>query len=59
MEGLDEQRQYMGLELYCRKAERRREGRERERERVRERETGHGHMERGKKGEREEGYRGE
>ena len=51
--GLDEQRQSMVLELYCRKAGRKREGRERERER--ERETSHGHMERGDKGEREGG----
>jgi hypothetical protein len=29
--GLDEQRQSVGLELYCRKAGRRREGRKRER----------------------------
>ena len=39
MEGLDEQRQSIVLELYCRKAER---------EKVeREREAGHGHVERG------------
>ena len=37
--GLDEQRQSMVLELYCRKAGRKREGRKRE--------AGHGHMERG------------
>jgi hypothetical protein len=43
--GLDEQRQSMVLELYCRKAGRRREGRKRE--------TGHGQVERGGKGERE------
>jgi hypothetical protein len=35
--GLDEQRQSMVLELYCRKAG--------EREKVKERETGHGHVE--------------
>ena len=33
MTGLDEQRQSMVLELYCRKAGRKREGRKRERER--------------------------
>jgi hypothetical protein len=43
--GLDGQRQSMVLELYCRKAGGKREGRERERER--EREAGHGHVERG------------
>jgi hypothetical protein len=41
MVGLDEQRRSMLLELYCRKAERKREGRKRE--------TSHGHM--GKRGE--------
>jgi hypothetical protein len=40
---LDEQRQYMALELYCRKARGKRKGRKRERER----EAGHGHVERG------------
>jgi hypothetical protein len=45
--GLDEQRQSMVLELYCRKAERKREGRKRK--------AGHGHLERGGKGEREGG----
>ena len=45
--GLDDQRQSMVLELYCRKAERKREGRKRE--------AGHGHVERGEKGEREGG----
>ena len=44
MAGLDEQRQSMVLELYCRKAEGRREGRERE--------TGHCHKGRGGKRER-------
>jgi hypothetical protein len=39
----------MVLELYCRKAGRKREGRKRERN------AGHGHMERGRKGKREEG----
>jgi hypothetical protein len=43
--GLDEQRQSMVLELYCRKAGRRREGRKRE--------AGHGHVERAGKGKRE------
>jgi hypothetical protein len=38
--GLDEQRCSMDLELYCRKAESKREGK-------RKREAGHGHMERG------------
>ena len=47
MVGLDEQRQSMVLELYCRKAERKREGRKRK--------AGHGHLERGGKGEREGG----
>jgi hypothetical protein len=36
MEGLDEQRQSIVLELYCRKPERKREGRKRE--------AGHGHV---------------
>ena len=40
--GLDDQRQSMVLELYCRKAKRKREGRKRE--------AGHGHVERGGKG---------
>jgi hypothetical protein len=31
MAGLDEQKQFMVLELYCRNAERKREGRKRER----------------------------
>jgi hypothetical protein len=46
--GVVEQRQSMVLELYCRKAERKREGRKRER-------AGHGHVERsgGKGGEKE------
>jgi hypothetical protein len=44
---LDEQRQSMVLELYCRKAGRKREGRKRE--------TSHGRVERGVKGEREGG----
>ena len=48
MAGLDEQRQSMVLELYCRKAERKREGRKRET-------TSHGHVERWGKGEREGG----
>jgi hypothetical protein len=39
MVGLDELRQSMVLELYCRKAGRKREGRKRE--------TSHGHVERG------------
>jgi hypothetical protein len=39
MAGLDDQRQSMVLELYCRKAGRKREGK-------RQRETGHGHEER-------------
>ena len=46
---LDEQRQSMVLELYCRKAGRKREEVERGRE------AGHGHVERGGKEEREEG----
>ena len=45
--GLDDQRQSMILELYCRKAGEKREGRKREGE------AGHGHMERGWKRERE------
>jgi hypothetical protein len=51
MAGLDEQRQSIVLELYCRKAGRKREGRKRE--------TGHGHMERGVKGKRERRVREE
>ena len=48
--GLDEQRQSMVLELYCRKAERR------ERERQTDRQAGYSHVERGWKGrERERG----
>ena len=47
MAGLDEQRQSMVLELYCRKAGRKREGRKRE--------AGHGHVERWGKGERKGG----
>ena len=47
MAGLDEQRQSMVLELYCRKAERKREGRKRE--------ISHGHMERSGEGWREGG----
>ena len=44
MVGLGEQRQSVVLELYCRKAERKREGRKRE--------ASHGHMEKvGKGGE--------
>jgi hypothetical protein len=44
MLGLDEQRWSMVLEFYCRKAERKREGRKRG--------AGHGHVERGgKRGE--------
>jgi hypothetical protein len=39
MTGLNDQRQSMVLELYCRKAGRKKEGRKRE--------AGHGHMERG------------
>jgi hypothetical protein len=47
--GLDEQRQSMVLELYCRKAGGKRKGRKRERER----ETNHGQEERrGKRGEK-------
>ena len=45
MADLDDQRQSMVLELYCRKAERKREGRKRE--------ASHGHVERGGKGEGE------
>jgi hypothetical protein len=47
MVGFDEQRQSMVLELYCRKAGRKREGRKRK--------TGHGHLERRGKGGRERG----
>ena len=43
--GLDEQRQSVVLELYCRKAGRKRKGRKKKK----------GHMERGGKGEREGG----
>ena len=39
----------MVLEIYCRKSERKREGKKRERE------TSHGHVERGGKGKREGG----
>ena len=46
-EGLDEQRQSMGLELYCRKAEEKRKSRERERLTMAKRREGG-------KGEREE-----
>ena len=42
MVGLDKQKQSMVLELYCRKARRKRK-------------AGHGHLERGGKGEREGG----
>jgi hypothetical protein len=42
MAGLDDQRQSMVLELCCRKAARKREGRKRE--------ADHGHVERGGKG---------
>ena len=45
MMDLDEQRQSMVLELYCRKAGRERQGRTRE--------TGYGHVERRGKGRRE------
>ena len=45
--GLDEQRQSMVLELYCRKAGRKREGRKRE--------AGHGHVERGGREREKEG----
>jgi hypothetical protein len=48
MEGLYDQRQSMVLELYCRKAGEKREGR------IREGEAGHGCMERWGKREREE-----
>jgi hypothetical protein len=48
MVGLDDQRQSMVLELYCRKAGRKREGRKRE--------TGHDHVERGGKEKRETGH---
>jgi hypothetical protein len=50
--GLDDQRQSMVLELYCRKAERKREGIKREGIK---REASHGHVERGGKGERKGG----
>ena len=40
---------FMVLELYCRKAGGKREGRKRKRE------AGHGHVERGRKGKREGG----
>jgi hypothetical protein len=45
--GLDEQRHSMVLQLYCRKAGRKRE--------IRKREAGHGHVERWGKGERKGG----
>jgi hypothetical protein len=45
--GLDEQRWSVDLELYCRNAERKREGRKRK--------ASHGHMERRGKGGIEEG----
>jgi hypothetical protein len=45
--GLDEQRRSMVLELYCRKAERKRENKGK-------RGVSHGHVERGGKGERGE-----
>jgi hypothetical protein len=45
MVGLDEQRQSMVLELYCRKAKRKREGK-------RKRHVGHGYVERRGKGQR-------
>ena len=48
MAGLDEQRQSMVLELYCRKAERKRENKGK-------RGDSHGHVERGGKGERKGG----
>jgi hypothetical protein len=47
MVGLDEQRQTMLLEPYCRKEGRKREGRKRE--------TGHGHVERGGREREKEG----
>lgn len=48
MAGLDEHRQFMVLELYCRKTEKKREGK-------RKRGAGHGYMERiGKRGEKGE-----
>ena len=50
MVGLDEQRRSMLLELYCRKAERKRKGRKGE--------VGHGHMERGEKGKKERKKKG-
>jgi hypothetical protein len=57
--GLDEQRQSMVLELYCRKAGGKREGRKREKERERERERGRGRG-RGREREREQPWsRGE
>ena len=46
--GLDDQRQSMVLELYCRKAERKRKGKGK-------REASHGHVERGGKREKEGG----
>jgi hypothetical protein len=49
MVDLDEQRQSMVLELYCRKAGRKREGRKRERE------ASHGHVERGGREREKEG----
>jgi hypothetical protein len=49
MAGLDEQRQSMVLELYCKKAGRKREGRKREGE------ASHGNVERGGKTGREGG----
>jgi hypothetical protein len=51
--GLDEQRQSMVLELYCRKAGRKREKVERGRE------AGHGHVERGGEGRERRRARGE
>jgi hypothetical protein len=48
MVGLDKQRQSMVLELYCRKAERKREGK-------RKREASHDHLERRGKGRRKGG----
>jgi hypothetical protein len=47
--GLDEQKQSMVLDLCCRKAGRKREGRKRDQE------ASHGYVERGGKGEREGG----
>jgi hypothetical protein len=49
MVGLNDQRQPMVLELYYRKAMRKRKGKKKKRE------VGHGHVERWGKGEREEG----